>query len=411
MTIEEDVESIERRMHDLGEELGRLKADKVDVDVLEGRVLEVAKAWGRAQMARAMKRADAEAPEVEINGEPWGNRRETSHDYETVFGTVTLERAVYPQSGRGRVAVPLDLRLGMVEGTYTPRLARIATRALASMPEQEAADLLGEVGTATLSNSTIGRLSRAMAARYEQRREIITTTVREAHVIPEQAVTVQVGIDGVMVPQDGEHARPRGRKTRSPEPPRHETRYGVVCDPGPAAHDGTTGRAWHEGAVGTLAFYDAAGERLDTIYLARMPEPYKKTLVGELEAELRSVLRERPAMNVVWASDGADPQWQALEGIATRLPPECTGNRMKLVDAFHVASTCTRPPTRSGVPAPAKRTCRRRPGERRSRASATALSRSCARCGLVSARRAPPVAARNCARPSTPSLVRTASDE
>jgi hypothetical protein len=337
MTIEEEVENIERRMHDLGEELGRLKADRVEVDVIEGRVLEVAKAWGRAQMARAMKRADAEAPEVEINGEHWGNRRETSHDYETVFGTVTLERAVYQQSGRGRVAVPLDLRLGMVEGTYTPRLARIATRALASMPEQEAADLLGEVGTATLSNSTIGRLSRAMAARYEQRREIVTTAVREAHVIPEQAVTVQVGIDGVMVPQDGEHARPRGRKTRSPEPPRHETRYGVVCDPGPAAHDGTTGRAWHEGAVGTLAFYDADGERLDTIYLARMPEPYKKTLVGELEAELRSVLRERPAMNVVWASDGADPQWQALEGIETRLPPECTGNRMKLVDAFHVA--------------------------------------------------------------------------
>src|SRR5271170_4780481 len=337
MTSREDVETIERRMRELGEELGRLKADEVDVDVVEGRVLEMAKAWGRAQMAIAMKRADATEPEVDIRGERWGNRRETPHDYETVFGMVPLERAVYQQSGRGRVAVPLDLRLGMVEGTYTPRLARIATRALASMPEQEAADLLGEVGTATLSNSTIGRLSRAMAARYEQRREVITATVREAHAIPEQAVTVQVGIDGVMVPQDGEHARPRGRKTRSPEPPRHETRYGAVCDPGPAAHDGSMGRAWHEGAVGTLAFYDADGERLNTIYLARMPEPHKKTLVGELEAELQSVLRERSTMNVVWASDGAEPQWQALDGIDRRLPPECTGDRMKLVDAFHVA--------------------------------------------------------------------------
>jgi ketosteroid isomerase-like protein len=222
MRIVEDIEGIERRMRELGEELGRLKADEVDVDVVEGRVLEMAKAWGRAQMARAMKLADAEASEVKINGERWGNRRETGHDYETVFGTVALERAVYQQSGRGRVAVPLDLRLGMIEGTYTPRLARIATRALASMPEQEAADLLSEVGTATLSNSTIGRLSRAMAARHEQRREVIEASIRETHVIREQAVTVQVGVDGVMVPQDGEHARPRGRKTRSPEPPRHE---------------------------------------------------------------------------------------------------------------------------------------------------------------------------------------------
>ena len=40
----------------------------------------------------------------------------------------------------------------------------------------------------------------------------------------------------------------------------------------------------------------------------RMPEPLKKTLVEELEAELQSVLRERPTLNIVWASDGADPQ-------------------------------------------------------------------------------------------------------
>ena len=337
MAILDDVETLQRRMHELSDELGRLRPEQVDVDGIELRVQQLANAWGRAQMARAMKRADTDASEVEIHGERWGNRRSHGHDYETVFGTVSLERSVYQQSGRGRVSVPLDLRLGMIEGTYTPRLARIATRSLASMPEQEAADLLSEVGTATLSNSTIGRLSRAMAARHEQRREVITAAVRETQAIAEQAVTVQVGLDGVMVPQDGEHARPRGRKTRSPEPPRHERRYGAVCDPGPAAHDGTIGRAWHEGAVGTLAFYDADGQRLDTVYLARMPEPYKKTLVGELEAELRSVLRERPEMNVVWASDGADPQWHALNGIETRLPPECTGHRMKLVDAFHVA--------------------------------------------------------------------------
>jgi hypothetical protein len=337
MTIMEDIEVVERRMRELSEELGKLGADEVDVDAVELRVLEMAKAWGRAQMARAMKRADAQAPEMDIDGKRWGNRRVTPHDYETVFGTVSLERAVYQQSGRGRVAVPLDLRLGMVEGTYTPRLARIATKALANMPEQEAADMLGEVGVATLSNSTIGRLGRAMAARYEQRRPIIASAIREQHPIPAEAVTVQVGLDGVMVPQDGEHAQPRGRKSDDPEPPRHETRYGVVCDPGPAASDGTAGRAWHEGGVGTLAFYDVDGERLDTIYLARMPEPHKKTLVEELEAELHTVLREQPAMNIVLASDGADPQWQALDAIESRLPPESSGHRMKLVDAFHVA--------------------------------------------------------------------------
>ena len=181
MTILEHGEKIERQMRDLSEELGKLRADEVDVDAIEERVLELAKAWGRVQMAKALRRADSGASEVDINGERWGNARATPHEYETVFGTVPLERTVYQQSGRGRVAVPMDLRLGMVEGTYTPRVARIATRALANMPEHEAAELLGEVGIATLSNSTIGRLGRAMAARYEQRRPVIAAAIREQH--------------------------------------------------------------------------------------------------------------------------------------------------------------------------------------------------------------------------------------
>lgn len=337
MATLDDVESVAKRMQQLSAELGALEPEDVDIDAIEGRVQEHANEWARAMVARAMKRADTEASEVKIDGEHWGNRRVTPHDYETLFGNVSIERSVYQQSGRGRVSVPMDLRLGIVEGTYTPRVARIATRALASMPEHEAAELLSEVGVAKLSNSTIGRLPRAMAARYEQRRREISAVVREQHTIPEQAVTVQVGMDGVMVPQDGEHARPRGRKSKSPDPPRHELRYGKVGDEGPAANDGTAGQAWHEASVGTLAFFDAKGERLDTIYLARMPEAYKTTLVNELEAELRSVLDERPDMNVVWASDGADGQWQSLAGIESRLPRKCTGHRMKLVDAFHVA--------------------------------------------------------------------------
>ena len=324
-------------MRELSEELGALEAGEVDIDAIERRVQEVANEWGRAQMALAMKRADTEAPEVEITGERWGNRRVTPGEYYTIFGDVTVERSVYQQSGRGRVAVPMEMRMGMVEGAYTPRMARIATRALAEMPEQEAADLLSEIGTAMLSSPTIGRLSRAIAARYEQRRPLLAAAVRESHVIAEGAVTVQVALDGVMVPQDGEHARPRGRKSKSPEPPRHEQRYGVVGDGGPAANDSTLGRAWHEASVGTLAFFDAGGERLDTIYLGRMPEAHKATLCAELEAELGSVLRERPDMNIVWASDGADPQWQALAAIESRLPAVATGHRMKLVDAFHVA--------------------------------------------------------------------------
>lgn len=337
MTDRSEARRIEREMRELGEEFDELDPSEVDLEAIEERVQELANAWGRLQMKRALKRADSDAPEVDIDGKRWGNRRIHPGEYQTVFGSVTVERSVYQQSGRGRVAVPMDLRLGIVEGMYSPRMARIATRAIALMPEQEAANFLAEVGTAKLSNSTLGRLPRAMAARYELNRPVIAASVRARDVIPDEAVTVQSGLDGVMVPQDGEHAKPRGRKTDSPEPPRHEVRYGPVGADAPCDEDATIGRSWHEAAVGTLAFFDAEGERLRTIYLARMPEPHKATLVAELETELHSVLSERPDLNVVFASDGAEPQWRALDEMAARLPANHTGHTMKLVDAFHVA--------------------------------------------------------------------------
>jgi hypothetical protein len=216
-------------------------------------------------------------------------------------------------------------------------MARVLTRAIAVTTEAEGAAFLAELGTAVVSSSTLSRIPRAIAARYETRRDIVEVAVREREGVPDDAVTMQVALDGVMVPQDGEHARPRGRKTKSPDPPRHERRYGAVGGDSPSTTDGHVGRAWHEASVGTVAFFDAEGTRLKTTYLARMPEPLKATLVAQLEDEVRAALMERPDLNVVFASDGAPAHWTALETIRWRTESIRAGHVAFLVDAFHVA--------------------------------------------------------------------------
>jgi hypothetical protein len=105
----------------------------------------------------------------------------------------------------------------------------------------------------------------------------------------------------------------------------------------PAAHDGAQGRSWHEASVATLACFDAEGKRLKTTYVGRMPEPGKATAVALLEKELMAVVSERADVNVVFASDGAAPQWGSLAQIKSRLPTRFSGHSMDLVDAFHVA--------------------------------------------------------------------------
>jgi hypothetical protein len=327
----------ERVLREYRMKLAEKPLEELNLTSVECEVRALTEALGRDVMALALKRANTEAPEVVIDGERWGNRRVISGEYETVFGTVSLDRSVYQRGGRGRVAVPLELRLGIVEGRYTPKMARVMTRAVAVTTEQEGAEFLAELGTAKVSSSTLSRIPRAIAARHETRREVIEVAVRERDAIPNEAVTAQVALDGAMVPQDGEHARPRGRKTDSPEPPRHERHYGAVGADAPAANDGHQGRAWHEASVGTLAFFDAEGRRLNTTYLGRMPEPNKATLVAQLEAELDAAVAERPTLNVVFASDGAPGHWQALDAMAERIKSVCQGEISKLVDAFHVA--------------------------------------------------------------------------
>jgi hypothetical protein len=327
----------ERELSAYRTEIRNLQAEDVDLESIERGILERLKAVGREMLADAMRRADTAAPEVDIEGKRWGNRRIQKASYQGIFGTMDLERSTYQRTGRGRVAVAMDLRLGIVEGAYTPLMARILTRGIAVMTEHEAADFLGEVGLATVSNSTLSRIPRAIAARYETRRAIIEPALREQDEIPEGTVTVQAALDGVMVPQDGEYARPRGRKTDSPEPPRYERSYGVVGPPSPADSDSTAGRSWHEASVATLAFFDEEGRRLKTTYVARMPEPEKATTVELLEQELLAVIKEQPDVNVVFASDGAAPQWSSLAAIKARLPATFTGHTLDLVDAFHAA--------------------------------------------------------------------------
>lgn len=322
---------------DFRRDLLETPASEVDLDRLEGVVQDKLNAIGRALMAEVLEHADTKSPEVTINGKRWGARRQTPCTYYFKFGEVKVARSVYSQPGGGPVACPLELRLGMVEGRYSPHVARLVCRIAGVMTAEEGATILKDAGIATLSSSTLKRVPKSVAARCEARRDEINEELRVSEQVPSEAVTVQVALDGVMVPMDAENAKPRGRKTDCPKAPRHEARYGPTTPRCEALEDGLDGRAWHEASVGTLAFYDSEGEELRTVYLGRMPETKMATLADDLELELQYVVRQRPELDIVFASDGDRHQWEILEGIALRVASSATGNVLYLLDFFHAA--------------------------------------------------------------------------
>jgi hypothetical protein len=69
---------------------------------------------------------------------------------------------------------------------------------------------------------------------------------------------------------------------------------------------------WRETMVGPIGFYDAAGDRQHTIYLAATPEYGKATFLDRMEREIDRVKATYPESRYVGLADGAKGNWEFL---------------------------------------------------------------------------------------------------
>jgi hypothetical protein len=162
----------------------------------------------------------------------------------------------------------------------------------------------------TPSKSSLDRLPKALNEVWERDRPLFEAIVRSEEVVQEEAVTVAVSLDGVLVPmKDGA---------------RESKREAAV-----AAGKQTKGPAgYQEASCATLSFYDQEGELLSTIRMGRMPEKSKATLKEMLRQELDHALAQRPDLTVVKLADGAKDNWSYLR--------ELRGS-IETLDFYHAA--------------------------------------------------------------------------
>ena len=262
----------------------------------------------REVLGETLERLDVKLPFAEIDGRRYHRVLDSAQSYTTAVGMVHVTRTLY-RCGSERAVVPMELRAGNVERHWTPLAARQASHMVAEMTPAHTETMLRELGNMTPSKSSLDRLPKGLSARWEVDRERFESSLREASVVPEEAVSVAVSLDGVMVPmKEGNRARKRERSRAAGRRPS-----------GPAGY--------REAGCATLSFYDAEGERIDTRYLGRMPEPKKATLKTTLSAELDGALGKRPDLHVVTLADGARDNWRYLDALV----PEGTA----VVDFYH----------------------------------------------------------------------------
>jgi hypothetical protein len=270
-------------------------------------------AFERELLAEELRATDIDVEAVTVDGTVYRRVLRAEEEYITAAGAVRVERTLYKDhtDEGSRAIVPLELRVGIVEGLWTPLAAQQAAWVVSQMVPKLGEELFERMGNMQPSKSSLDRLPKDLSARWEPDRRHFEEALRAGDVIPRDAVSVATSLDGVLVPtKDGEGPAKRAQMAKE----------GRVAQ-GPAGY--------REVGCGTLSFCDAKGEMISAIRIGRMPEQNKATLKRALLAELTAVLSMRPDLRIVKLADAARDNWTFL---SNELPkgPEC-------VDFFHAA--------------------------------------------------------------------------
>lgn len=273
----------------------------------------------REMLAAEIARYDVDAEEIEVEGVKYQRVWEDSETYLSTAGEIEVKRHLYRPRGRNSKSIcPLELRVGMVGGYWTPRAARQGAFIMAHLTPGESQAWFAELGGMCPSRSSLDRLPRELSTRWEARREEWERALRGQETVPEEAVSVAFSIDGVMVAMKAKAAE---RSAKHTEAGKHGS--------GPAGQQ--------EAGCATVSLYDPQGNRLQTLRYARMPESKKPILQAQLEGEAQALFELRPDLKQVHLADGAEGNWKLLAQVARSLgPPSQTPTEIiEIVDFYH----------------------------------------------------------------------------
>jgi hypothetical protein len=138
---------------------------------------------------------DVEAEHIEVAGGRYHPVWEDIETYLTGAGEVRVKRHLYRPAGHTAKSIcPLALRLGIVDGYWTPRAARQGVFVMAQMTPGDAAALFAELGAMTPSRSSLERLPRELSARWEAQRQAWETALRAQETVPDAATSVALSV-------------------------------------------------------------------------------------------------------------------------------------------------------------------------------------------------------------------------
>jgi len=270
----------------------------------ENSILAALNEAGCLATGEALKGFDTDGSRWVLGGEKWFSKGQVPKIYQTPYGEVELPRHVYQRSQGGKTFCPLE-RAARIVVTSTPRFAQQVAHKFAHNASTEVREDLAENHGRPVSRSYLQSLSDAVGSVAQAQEE---TWSYATPTLDQLISTLSIGLDGTCM---------------------------LMCQEG-----------YREAMVGTLALYDASGERQHTIYLGATPQHGKADFMARLEREIAHVKALYPQATYVGIADGTKSNWTFLERHTT----------VQVLDFYHATQYLSAAAEAAFAKDPARRT-------------------------------------------------------
>src|SRR5215469_204627 len=260
------------------------------------------------------------------NDQKYQFKRTCNKEFQSTFGKIVLKRRLY-QNENGESFIPLDHAWNMEKQFATIEVREAVLFAMSLMPAHEAHQLFEKCSTFNIAESSFKKIAEHLGPDLENSIDEFLETVRQDEIIPvTETKVVAVSMDGANVLLQ-EPGKKKGRKRQRPGERKHETE---------GSFDSPT--SYKNATVGSVTLYggvppnEKTPERLQSRYLARMPEDKATTLKTQLQKEVESTLSRLP-INVtkIFLSDAA-------QGIRKEIDTNpLFADFEKIIDFFHTS--------------------------------------------------------------------------
>lgn len=218
-----------------------------------------------------LKTFDTEGQNIQFGSVKMTTKGLYNKTYQTPYGEVDVQRHLYQASTGGSTFCPLEQEARIIL-TSTPRFASQVSHKMSEMAAPPAQKDFEVNHNRKIAHAMMQRLSEAVASVVQIKEETWSYTV--PNVEEAEIKTISIGLDGTCM---------------------------LMC-----------GGAYRQAMVGTIALYDALGERRHTMYIAAPPEYGKETFKARLTREIERATALYPTAIKIGIADGAHDNWDYL---------------------------------------------------------------------------------------------------